>query len=143
MNHLTVFSAFFLLLFSACTSDETAEPLPNCEQKVVLDQELFQTAPSDRVAIISAIIGEECLEIEFSASGCDGGTWTVSLIDSEAIAESIPMQRSLRLSLENLELCQAVITQEISFDISSLQVEGHDELILNLKDWADPIRYEY
>lgn len=143
MNHLTVFSAFFFLLFSACTSDETAEPIPNCEQKVVLDGDLFQTAPSDRAVIISASIGEECLEIEFSASGCDGNSWTVSLIDSEAIAESLPMQRSLRLSLENLEVCQAVIRQKISFDISSLQVEGHDELILNLKDWADPIRYEY
>ena len=63
-------------------------------------------------------------------------------IDSEAILESNPPQRNLRLSLKNDELCQAFITKEITFDIDILQVDGNN-VLLNLINSGDQILYEY
>ncbi len=86
-------------------------------------------------------IDGDCLNIKFAASGCDGNTWFVKLIDSGSIAESHPCQRTLRLSLENKENCMAVISKEISFDIKDLRIIGNNKVILNIGDRS--ILYEY
>ena len=69
----------------------------------------------------------------------------INLIDSEAIWESFPAQRSLIFSLENKELCLAYITKDISFDISSLQLNNQTSLLLNIENGENDfqILYEY
>ena len=69
--------------------------------------------------------------------------WREELIDSGAVMESAPPQRNIRMVLDNQELCQAVIRKETSFDISSLQVEGTDKVILHLENFEEDILYEY
>jgi hypothetical protein len=64
------------------------------------------------------------------------------LIDSEAILESNPPQRNLRLSLKNEESCEAIINKEVSFDISKLQVDGK-KVLLNIFNSSGQILYEY
>ncbi len=81
------------------------------------------------------------MNIKFGASGCDGNTWIVKLIDSGEIAESYPCQRTLRLSLDNQEECEAIPTKEISFDISDLQIMGNNKVILHVS--GEEILYEY
>ncbi len=113
----------------------------NCDKDVIISQTEFQNAPNDLYEILDVEIIEGCLKIKFRASGCDGNNWIVNLIDAEIVAESLPEQRTLRLSLENNEDCQAVIEKEISFNIENLQINGSRRVSLNVS--GNEILYEY
>ncbi len=113
----------------------------NCDQSVLIDEDAYENAPDDAFTLNAMSISGDCLSLNFTASGCDGSNWIVKLIDSDAIAESYPCQRYLRLSLENNEVCDALPTVELSFDISSLQIEGDEQVILHVS--GQDILYTY
>lgn len=112
-----------------------------CDQNVIISPTEYENAPNDPLTIMEMTINGDCLNIKFAASGCDGDTWIVKLIDSGNIAESYHCQRTLRLSLNNDELCDAVPTKEISFDIKDLQIIDDNKLILHVS--GEEILYEY
>ncbi len=130
----------FLLVISACSSDDNTTS--NCDQIIIIDSNQYKNSPNDHLTVNSLEINDNCLKISFSSGGCSGDTWALKLIDSEAILESNPPQRNLRLSLKNEELCEAYITKEITFDINKLQVDGN-KVLLNLTNSGDQILYEY
>ena len=130
----------FLLAISACSSDDNTTS--NCDQITIIDSNQYKNSPNDQLTVNSLEINDNCLKINFSSGGCSGDTWVLKLIDSEAILESNPPQRNLRLSLKNIELCEAYITKEITFDINKLQVVGN-RVLLNLTNSGDQILYEY
>ena len=143
MKHLLSFLTLCIVFVGCSEDDDNQRPTSsNCDMSVVLSNAQFQNAPADQVSIDELLIDGDCLKVHFSSSGCDGNSWEVKLIDSEAIAESFPPQRDLRMSLRNIEVCQAVISQEISFDISNLQVDGN-QVYLNIANNGERILYEY
>lgn len=113
----------------------------DCDQNVIISPIEYQNAPNDPFSITEMTITGDCLNIKFAASGCDGNTWIVKLIDSGDVAESYPCQRTLRLSLDNKEVCAAIPGKEISFDIKDLQIVGNDKVILHVS--GEEILYEY
>lgn len=123
----------------SCSEDDN---LPTDYLEVVIDADAYLSAVSDNYVIRSLKIERDFLTIKFSASGCDGESWKVKLIDSGAVAESNPPQRYLVLSLENKELCKAYITKELVFDVSSLRVVG-TSVWLNFKNTGQRILYHY
>lgn len=137
-NLILLFSVSVLLAFTGCDKNEIAK----CDQKAIVDNDLYLNGPSDFINILNVEMNKSCLDITFGASGCDGRTWKIELYDSGNIAESWPEQRYLRLSLKNKELCDAYFERELSFDVSGLKVAGN-EVILNLEGWNDQIRYQY
>ncbi len=135
-------------LFISCDSDDDNNNDTNlvtydCDQEVVISNEQFQNATTSDVGFVDYSFVDGCLELSYSSSGCDGSTWTVELIDSGNVMESAPPQRNIRMVLDNQEACLAVIGKETSFDISSLRVEGSDEVILHLENFDEDILYEY
>ena len=129
---------FFLFLFFSCDHHNHID----CDKEAIVDNELYLNGPDDHITINGVEVEDDCLNINFGASGCDGSTWKIELYDSGNIAESWPEQRYIRLSLKNQELCDAYFERELSFDISGLKVSGN-EVILNLTNWADQISYIY
>ncbi|MEM9329026.1 MAG: hypothetical protein AAGA85_25410 [Bacteroidota bacterium] len=127
------------VLYVSCGSDNDAQI---CDQRVVIDATEYTTAPMDALVIGSLTFNGDCLEITFSAGGCDGKSWELKLIDSGAISESLPPQRNLILSLKNDEFCEALITQTLTVDIAPLQIEG-SSIQLNLVNTGDEILYTY
>ena len=127
-----------LLFTMGCTDSNDPDP-QGCDLGTVISQSLFINAPSDELTLNSLDIENDCLKINFSASGCNGDSWKIELIDSGSIKESDPPQRDLRLSLDNGE---AFITRELSFNIKELKVEG-GRVWLNLSNSGDRILYEY
>ena len=118
----------------------------NCDQDVIISARDYENAPNEpfydpNVRIIDMRIVDNCLKIKFQAGGCSGNTWIVKLIDSGVIAESIPCQRTLRLSLDNRETCEALPVREISFNIEDLQLGGNNSVILHIS--GHTILYEY
>ena len=124
-----------------CDEDDVPVTL-NCSE-VLIDNNTYETAESDNYTIGNVFFNGNCITIDVSASGCDGSTWVFTLIDSENISESIPPQRSLKLSLNNNEACLAVFTREESFDLIPLRVEGSNEVLLNIEGFEEPILYAY
>ena len=140
-----MFYNFFLALtlLSIINCSEGNDPDPNgCDLGTVISENSYRDAPSGELTINSIEIENDCLKINFSASGCSGESWKVRLIDSGSIKESDPPQRDIRLSLDNEEMCQAYITQELSFNISGLKVDG-GRVVLILTNSGDQILYEY
>ena len=131
-----------LVLISCDDDDNEDVRVTVCDDIVLIDADEYLNAPDDLVTINSVEITDDCLNINFSAGGCSGDSWEVKLIDSEAILESLPPQRNLRLSLKNEELCQAYITRALTFDISALQIEC-GQVLLNIHDFEEQLSYEY
>jgi hypothetical protein len=114
-----------------------------CDQTVVVDNGFYQSAESGDYNLINTEINDNCLTIQISASGCDGTSWSMVLVDSGDVAESSPEQRFLKLVFTNNETCLAVFEQERTFDIRPLQIDGSNEIILNIEDFPEPITYTY
>lgn len=129
----------------SCDSDDDNNPIytSDCDLNTLISENLYDNAPDDQLSITSFEISEDCLELEFSSSGCDGSTWEVQLIDSGQLLESFPVQRNIRLSLENTEVCDAIISKTLSFDLTELQIQEADQVSLNLTNSGDQILYEY
>lgn len=137
-----LFLALIGMNFLSCSkNDKTLSPSV-CEKETLISAEQYLNSTSALFIINNISIDGNCLEISFGSSGCSGDTWEWEFIDSEAILESYPPQRNLKLSLKNEELCAAYITKEASFDISNLQVDG-DMVYLNISNSNQSILYEY
>lgn len=130
------------LLFTSCDEDFETDCFTECPQQVIVSTEEYQNTPSDELEIIDIQLAGDCLVITFTSGGCDGNSWEIKLIDSEAIMESYPPQRNLRLSLKNQEHCDAVVTKAIAFNVSSLQLD-YDKIKLNITNSGDQVLYEY
>jgi hypothetical protein len=123
--------------------DDDAPLQDPCGQAVVIDSGFYDTAESNVYDLISAEIQENCLTIKISASGCDGNSWSMVLVDSGAVAESSPEQRYLKFVFTNQEVCLAIVNQQRSFDLSSLQINGSNEIILNIEEFPESLTYTY
>lgn len=145
---MKTFAARVLLLFIPITLSCTgADDLPQeysgpCDEAAVISKELYEETSSENYRITAASITGDCLEVELYASGCDGGTWKVNLYDFNAIAESYPVQRYLKVSLESGEICNAMVTKKITFDLSPLRTDD-EQIIFNLEGWEEGLLYRY
>ena len=131
-----------LLMNTQCDEDDVNVELA-CDQIVVVDDGFYESATTDTFTPVNAIIDGVCLNIMVSASGCDGSTWSMVLVDSGGVAESLPEQRFLKLVFTNNETCLAVFNQDRTFDIRPLQIEGSNEIVLNIEGFPEPITYTY
>ena len=123
----------------------------NCDKDVIISKTEYENAPNEPFTIEDIKIESNCLKIKFNASGCKGN-WKVELIDKGDVAYSIaavypplPPTRTLRLSVDNFEVCPAnflimPISREISFNIEDLQVQGNS-VYLNIS--GKMILYKY
>jgi|GEM_PF-892822 len=113
----------------------------NCDQNVIISQIEYNNAPNHPVMIFDMNIEGDCLKIKFGASGCSGDNWTVKLIDCGVVEKSMPCQRTLRLSLNDIGDCDAYFEKEMSFNIKDLQIQGDRRVQLNIL--GKSILYEY
>lgn len=128
------------LLITACTRNNSDSV---CEKTVTIDETLYQTVNTTNYNIINAKINGDCLEIKFGASGCNGNTWVVQLVDSKGVIDLNPRTRLLKFSLTNNELCTAAFQRTISFDIKPLRVNGSKKIRLALEGFNQQIIYNY
>ena len=145
MKYRTLIVLIVFIGLTSCDSDDdnVNSNAVSCDFETIINADLYTNAPNDELSINEATIIGNCLQLTFSANGCDGSSWVVKLIDSEEIFESLPVQRNLRLSLENIEACTAVPTKTLTFDISELQIPNENQVYLNITNSGDQILYEY
>lgn len=127
-----------------CEDDIIVDDFDNpCDDMVIVDANAYQSVKSDSFQFTNVEIDGDCLIVSIAASGCSGENWSMTMIDSGAIAESSPEQRFLKFEFLNPELCLAVVGQEVSFNLTDLQIDGSNEIILNLEGWDNALTYSY
>ena len=145
MKKIVVNLIFFVLVLLSCSDDDVNSN--NCDSETLVSAEQYENAPSGQIFIYSLEINDHCLKINVGYSGCS--ELSLELIDSEAVLESNPPQRNLRLPFnDDIITCQGFFTEELTFDISNLQVKGENKLQLNITNsghtiFDDTILYEY
>ncbi len=131
-----------LLMNTQCDEDDDFQ-VSSCGQPVIIDNAFFETAESSDYVLVDSSITNDCLTVEISASGCDGESWSMVLVDSGNVAESSPEQRYLKFVFTNNEACLAVFSQVREFNLSTLRVDGSTEVVLNIEGFPEPLLYSY
>ncbi len=107
---------------------------------IVIDQEKAASASSDPFDFKSVSVEGDCLQIEVSyGGGCDGADF--ELITGGEVMESYPPQMRIALLLDDQDDCKALVTKNLSYDISALR-QQNSEVILHLTDWDTPISFK-
>ena len=125
------------------TDDNQSNNVSECDFQSEINSDDYAIANAEEITINEITIDNDCLKINFWAGGCNGDSWEMRLIDSGAILESLPVQRNLRIDFVSEELCEKAILREYTFDISNLQIENNESLMLNIINNNSSILYEY
>ncbi len=112
-----------------------------CTEKVLIDPLRFDTASNDQLSVLNLGILDNCLEIEYGASGCDGSSWKLALLDTGSLYLNNPPTRKLKFDFYNAEICLAYFVKKKAFDICPLKQPGVDSLILMIEDTSIIYRY--
>ncbi len=57
--------------------------------------------------------------------------------------ESNPVQRNVRVSLNDEDSCKVLIRKDISFDLTPIRIIDDNKVSLNLLNWSEGILYKY
>ena len=139
-----IISFLIILMFVSISCSNEVEPNDITDEiKIIIDGELYNSAPNDTFSIKEIKITNDILKIVIEyGGGC--GDVEAKLIDAGVVMESNPVQRNIRLSFKDHDFCKALIEKEYSFDIKSIQVIGDNRVFLNIKDWNNKrILYTY
>jgi len=141
MRTILLLSLTTIIGLTSCEKNDDNNSI-TCGKQIILDEDLYDSVNTQYYTILDAVITDDCLEVEIYSGGCDGSTWEVSLVDSEAIAESYPIQRFIKLSLKNEEICLAMVAKRYSFDLKPIRTTDN-QISLNLENWSNPLLYSY
>jgi hypothetical protein len=126
--------------------DQASDPVilfsNNCDDQVIPDSDKYDSETTFFM-ITAANINGNCLEIVFYSSGCNGESWTWEMVDADLVMESYPVQRNLRLILNNPEFCQAVFTKTAYFDLTPIALKEYNQIKINLSGWDTQLLYKY
>jgi hypothetical protein len=128
-----------IMLFIGCSETKDLE-INLCNECVIVNKTVYNSTNTANYSITAVSVSGDLLTINISASGCSGNSWNATLVDANSIAESFPIQRNIKISLENNEACLAVITKDFTFNIKELK-ENESTIILNLEGWNEQIIY--
>jgi hypothetical protein len=138
-----------LLCFGfACNKDDTScscdDPAP-CDAFAVLDNSAYQNGPDDPYFLREASVEGDCLYLRFQyGGGCKEVDF--ELVSAFQLGETDPLTRFVRLALDDDDNCEALITEEVTFNLKPLRVEGENELrvLLSNPEGEDvPLVYSY
>jgi protein involved in sex pheromone biosynthesis len=138
--YIAIAFGFLLSNCEKANDDTLDDTLDN--NTIIIDNSLYANAPDDEFDFADVQIINDSIHLTIRyGGGC--GEVEFKLIDSEAIMESYPVQRNIRLSLKDEDTCEALITEELSFDLTPIKVTGSTIISINLTGWEDALIYEY
>lgn len=125
-----------LMLFASCEENNDLID-DDINGKVIINEEFYSKSTSGNYTINNVTLNGDLLTINISSSGCNGVSWKTTLVDSGIYLQTVPLQGSLKLVLENNEMCAAYITEDFTFNISSLRTEIGT--IYGIEGWNETI----
>ncbi len=139
MKIFSVIGLLLLLLSIGCRPEPVG---PNGCEAIDRDNARYQNALSDEFTLASAKIEEDCLLLTVRyGGGC--GTVDFDMVAIEGSAFSLPPQIPMRLILDDEDPCEALITDEIAFDLAALQGDGAGAIQLAIETLSERLEYQY
>lgn len=141
----TIFIILISMLVLSCNSDDDN---PTIEKKCdsisqIIQEDDFDAINTSNYIITKVELNNDCLKITFGSSGCGTELWVEKLFSTDAFYAVFPLQRALKMELINNDLCQAAFGKTVSFDLTPFQIDGQNELPLNIDGWNERITYKY
>lgn len=134
---VSILSILFLL--TSCSNNDSENII--CENTII-DNQQYTNSQSDSYNLISLSNYEGCLKVCIRyGGGCE--EVSAKLIDNEEIFESNPVQRNLKIVFTDNDECEALIEKNFYFDISNLQVDNENMVLLNFQGSDLTYLYEY
>lgn len=146
MKKIFLLTALCGLLFISCSKgdDDNSRNETFCDSEAeVVNEEDFNGINTSNYNVTDIQLIGACLEVTISSSGCDPEPWEINLFSVDAFYTVFPLQRSVKIELINNQDCLAVYQKTVSFDLTLYQLDGQNELPLNIEGWNEPIIYEY
>ncbi|HXJ98755.1 MAG TPA: hypothetical protein VNJ50_07900 [Gelidibacter sp.] len=142
---------FFLLtvligtLFISCSKDDdNSLKETSCDFVAeVVSVEGFNAINTSNYIVTDIQLNGDCLKITVSSSGCDPEPWKINLYSVNSFYTVYPYQRAVKIELINNQDCLAVFQKTVSFDLTSFQLNGQNNLPLNIEGWSEQIIYKY
>jgi hypothetical protein len=129
---------------SCDSDDDNSSNENNCDFiSEIISEEDFNAINTSNYVITEIELNNNCLKITFGSTGCGTELWEENLLSTDAFYTVIPLQRAIKMELINDELCQTEFLKTVSFDLTPLQIDGQNELPLNIEGWNEQINYEY
>ena len=134
---VSILSGLFSL--TSCGDNDSENII--CENTII-DNQQYTNSQSDSYSLISLSDYKGCLKVSIRyGGGCE--EVSAKLIDSEEIFESNPVQRNLKIVFSDTDECEALIEKNLYFDVSNLQVDNENMVLLNFQSSDLTYRYEY
>jgi len=136
-----LFGIAILLFFGISCSKETLNFEGDCRD-IHFNDDWYENGIEDAgTAILSYYIDDNCLFIEVQYSGgCDEHDIQMA---ANGWIKTNPVQVDARLIHDNQDLCDALLTEEISFDLLSIRYSDSSKIIVNLKGVDEQINHTY
>lgn len=127
---------FALIVITACSSDMSDLSLPDPCVSIIEDLDRYQSGVTEVYAVQEAEIREDgCLSVMLQASGCDGRTWSASMIQGDVVLSPDQAGIQMRILLSSEEDCRGLVSKEHFFDIEGyrsydyIALQGYDQPI--------------
>jgi len=141
MKRLIILILFPFVAILSCSIKGDDDSKQICKD-VIIDNEQHRNAQSNTFEIIGITSEKNCLKITIRyGGGC--GEVNAELVDSGDILESDPVQRNLRVVFVDDDACEALIQKDFLFDITNLQIENNDRVLLKFQGSDLTYLYEY
>lgn len=112
-----------------------------CDAVLLEDSSLYKKR-SHPIQIEQVAREGDCLQLTFGFSGCSKDI-DMKLVDAGIVAESYPVQRWIKLIVEDAGDCRAAFSTTKTFDMSPLKIKDNDAIIFHLEGWEERFRYDY
>ncbi|MEL7530206.1 MAG: hypothetical protein AAFN10_02800 [Bacteroidota bacterium] len=131
---------FILPLLGLTACQETINP-DGCEA-LIRSNNKYDYTNSDDFELVEARIEDDCLLITVRyGGGCGEVDFDLIAIEGETL--SLPPQIPMRLVLDDNDNCEALITDEIGFDVSEIKNSGSGTHMFKLEGLSEMIEYSY
>jgi len=123
---------------------ESSKPKPKAPQKSVIVDPTYMHKTTDSYTLLeSRIKGDNLILLVQYGGGCETHQW--ELKTNGAYAKSLPPQITLNLEHNsNNDLCRALLTDTLEFNIKDIQYPGTFEVLVKLHNFEkNTITYKY
>ena len=136
-KHYILLLVLFLSLFQGCQKDQDN----NCLE-VEFNTNLFENGARDvNTLIVNHELEGNCLELTLSyPGGCEDHHLELAAI---GWIKTDPPKIEARIIHDNTDLCEALITDYLTFDLEPLRYNDNDELIIILEGLDLEILHKY
>jgi hypothetical protein len=144
MKYLQIGLSSLLLSITILSCEDKEPSSAQCGRDIFINDQGFHNAKDDsEMEITDATITGNCMIIKYTYSGGCGGLSTQLVAEQLQIKNTkYPAIRELKLSFDDQDKCEALISTSEEFDITSLQ-GAENPIIITLHKWNKDIEYSY